>query len=709
MTVDDTAGGHLVEAARGRSGSGSSETLSVTAIARTASRSAWAWLVRTYATVDPRSLGVCRILLGLLVFADVARRYKDLDAYYTNMGWLTNHFSLYKPMSSHVFSLYHAFSTPSEVRVLFFAHCAINLLFLVGYRTRLMQVLVWVLLSSMNSRNIIIENGGFVMLTLLVMWSWFLPLGQRFSVDSWLRSWRTRREKTLDDLNDRSRPRLPVSPVVSLAVTAIILQWSVNYLLNTVHKDGFTWRDGSAIYYFVQQSRLLHAPGVWLRDHTPYMVLSWLTHATLIIEAAVAFLWVSPIFPKVARMLAWVLGVSLHLGILAFATLGPFVWVMMIPYAMFIPREVWEWTSARMRRGRRRLVVFLDAQSPLSLCIGRVVKRLDALDLIRFAPATTKKVASTLSVAPECTSGPPEASASGSKAVAEVVTALPWPRWCTRFVLAIGGGWVLNSCLERLLRGRQTWTRRLGLDLPGASEQAEPSRALLAFRRRARAAGTVALVFLLGVCTSQVLFENRAIPGWMKPTSRPEWVTAMVVYGRMFQGWSMFAPDPPREDGWVVVDGRTKDGRKLDPLTGRAPNFSMNLRYGPDFSAQWEAFNMRIHEKRFSVYYPGFQDFLKNHHLLTGRSADELVAFDVWYMGRYINPPGQGFSDNFYRKLFSFGTVTDSAVPNAKRPKSGSARPPSAKPSGAPPATPRFGQRDARPRAPAAGGPRNAP
>lgn len=713
MMVNDAASGSLPPRARGGSGVGPSGVQGVAANVRLSLRSVWAWLVRTYATVDPRSLGVCRILLGLLVFVDVARRYKDLDAYYTNLGWLTNHFSLYKPMSSHVFSLYHAFSTPAEVRVLFFVHCVVNLLFLVGYRTRLTQLAALVLLSSLNSRNIIIENGGFVMLTLLVMWSWFLPLGQRFSVDAWLASWRARRETTLDELNDRSRPRPAVAPVVSLAVTAIILQWMINYLLNVLHKDGLTWRDGTAVYYFVQQSRLLHAPGVWLREHTPFFVLSALTHLTLIVEAAIAFLWVSPVFPKVARMVAWVLGISLHLGIFVYATLGPFVWIMMIPYAMFIPREVWDWLSARVRRGRQRLVLFLDPRSPVAVAVGRVVKRLDVLELIRFAPAASEKAARRLTAALEPAIGQRARTVSGRAALALVVNALPWPRRCARVVLAAGVGAALNAGLRRLLGQRALWTRRLGLDLPPVAEQAPPSRAALALRRWGRAAGTVALVFLLAVCTSQVLLENRAIPGWMKPTSRPEWVTAMVVYGRMFQGWSMFAPDPPREDGWVVVDGRTADGRKLDPLTGKAPNFSMDLPYGPDFTAQWEAFNMRIHEKRFSTYYPGFQEYLKNHHLLTGKPADALVAFDVWYMGRFINPPGQGFSKPFFRKLFSHGIVHDSGVPESDRGKTDSApsartprptRSTEARPMGGSPPVPRLRSlgegkpRDASPR-----------
>jgi hypothetical protein len=618
---------------------------------------------------------VCRILLGALLFADVARRYKDLDAYYTNLGWLTNHFALFRPMASHVFSFYHAFSTPAEVRVLFFVHCAVNLLFLVGYRTRLTQFLALVLLCSINSRNIIIENGGFVMLTLLTLWSWVLPLGQRFSVDSWLTSWRSSPERTLEDLNDRSRPRLPVSPVVSLAITAIILQWAINYFLNTVHKDGPTWRDGSAIYYFVQQSRLLHPFGMWLKDHTPYVVLAWLTHSTLVLEGAIAFLWVSPFFPKLARMLAWVLGASLHFGILAFATLGPFVWIMMIPYAMFIPRELWDGVAARMRRGRARLVMFLDPQSPLSVSVGRVVKRLDTLELIRFAPARSNKVQSKLALALDLSPAPTKPSSSGRAAAVTLLGALPWPRACSRFVALVGGGWALETCLARLLSARAVWARRLGLDAPlptlppGGQNRPQASRARRAFQRIGFALGELLTVFLLIVSTSQVLMENRAVPVWMKPKSRPHWVEAMVVYGRLFQGWSMFSPDPPREDGWVVVDGRTKGGGKLDPLTGRAPDFSLSPRGGPDFSAQWEAFHMRIHEQRFSVFYPGFQDFLKNHHRLSGNPSEELVAFDVWYVGRYINPPGHGFSENFYRKLFGFGAVQDSGVPEAARRK----------------------------------------
>lgn len=630
-----------------------------------AGKRAWSWLIKTYATVDPRSLGVCRILLGLLIFVDVARRYRDLDAYYTNLGWLTNHFAMFRPMSSHLFSIYHAFSTPGEVRVLFFAHCLVNLLFMVGYRTRLTQLLAIVLLTSLNSRNIIIENGGFVMLALLAIWTWVLPMGQRFSVDAWLRAWRGHRETSLSDLNDRSRPALPVAPVVSLAVTAVILQWAVNYTLNVVHKTGPTWHNGTAVYYFVYESRLLHSFGVWLRDRTPLTVLELLTYGTLWVEGAIAFLWVSPFFSKVARMIAWPLGIGLHLGIGIYATLGPFVWIMMIPYAMFIPREFWEWLSKRRRVRRPKLTLLLDDKNGFALALGRVVKRLDSAGLVRFGAANATMQAATLSIVEGVGAQASRHELTGKAAARRLLEVALFPRWLSKAFLALGSAGLLARVTEGLLAKRRRWSRRLGLDGPSAPPvyASAPSGARVLGRRIARALGELFVVLLLVVSTSQVLIENRAIPHWMKPMHRPEWMTAMVVYPRLFQGWSMFAPDPPRDDGWVVVDGRTIDGRKLDPLTGKEPNFSLDLSYGPNFTAQWEAFHMRIHEGRFQPYYAGFEEYLKNQHLISKRPQDQLVAFDVWYVMRYINAPGAGFTPPIYRKLFGFGQVPDSGVP----------------------------------------------
>ena len=120
----------------------------------------WAFLRDTYGTADPRSLGLFRIALACLLFVDVARRWADVDAHYANTGWLTNHFMLFRPMSDHLFSIYLACSTPGEVRTLMAFHLLVCVLLAVGWHTRIMHVLAALLLVSINSRNIMLENGG---------------------------------------------------------------------------------------------------------------------------------------------------------------------------------------------------------------------------------------------------------------------------------------------------------------------------------------------------------------------------------------------------------------------------------------------------------------------------------------------------------------------------------------------------------------------
>jgi hypothetical protein len=159
-------------------------------------------------------------------------------------------------------------------------HLAICVLFAIGYRTRLMHVLLALLTVSLNSRNIMLENGGWVVLTELVVWSMFLPTGRRFSVDALRASLRSRREATPAALAE-PLPR-DTTPVVSFAVAALIFQWVVIYYFNVVHKSGPEWRNGSAVYYFFQQDRMVTGLGAWLREHLPVWSYYGMTYSTFL-------------------------------------------------------------------------------------------------------------------------------------------------------------------------------------------------------------------------------------------------------------------------------------------------------------------------------------------------------------------------------------------------------------------------------------------
>jgi hypothetical protein len=259
---------------------------------------------------------------------------------------------------------------------------------------------------------------------------------------------------------------------------------------------------------------------------------------------------------------------------------------------------------------------------------------------------------------------------TGVTALRRVGDAIPFG-----FLLALptwlpGIGKMIERRLQQASRKPKRADRYFELDkLPGAPERLEPppSAAALGFAR-VQKLGAEALVLVLVVCCgSQVLIENRAVPKWLKPEKRPDWMTAVVVYPRMFQGWSMFAPSPPADDGRVVVDGVTKDGRKLDPLTGQTPTFEVQPKGGFRMNQIWGDWHRRIGEQRFEGYLEGVREMIKNYHLVTGEKQNELRSYEVWFVNERIPPPGQKRGEPERRRLFSFG-VADPATPRPKRP-----------------------------------------
>jgi predicted DCC family thiol-disulfide oxidoreductase YuxK len=531
-----------------------------------------------------------------------------------------------------------------------------------------MHVFAAVLITSLNSRNIMLENGGYVVLNLLVVWSMFLPLDRRFSVDAFLRSWRARREGTSAALEDRSLPERDTRPVVSLAVAALILQWAVIYYFNVVHKNGPLWRDGTAVYYFFQQDRMVTVLGAWLRYVMPFWIITFMTFGTLVIESTLVVLLLSPVAPGISRMIAWILVCTLHLTIDAVVQLGPFSYAMATMFFLLIPARFWELFASRRRAIKPKRKLYFDPDDGFCLSLCRFVKRLDGLALVEFvplkgspdeaagpdAPAAEKLGRETLTVGDET-----GRLWTGAEALYRLAQALPLVRFPLLVVRVIGIRTLVDRALARLAQRRARVSQFFALDaLPRSDLRApEPTPARRELASVSALAQTACVAVLIIATGSQVLVENRAVPEWLKPKRRPEWMEAIVIYPRLFQGWSMFAPGPPLDDGRLVVEGRTKDGRHLDPLTGQKPTFEVQPRDGFRMNQIWGDFHRRIGEPRFSVYLGGVRDFLLNHHEITGRPEDQLVAFEVWYVTEVIPPPGTPEPPPQKRLLLRHGTL----------------------------------------------------
>jgi hypothetical protein len=482
-------------------------------------------------------------------------------------------------------------------------------------------------------------------------------------VDAWIRSWRARREGTIAALNDRSAPVSDVTPVVSLAVTALILQWATIYYFNVVHKNGPSWRDGTAVYYFFQQDRMVTLFGAWVRDVLPLGGIKLLTWSALAIEAVVALLLLSPIKSGTARLVAWVLISVLHLSIDAVVQLGPFSWAMVIMFAVLVPSQSWRWLRAALERRASRRVVYLDSENGFALSIGRIIKRLDVLGLVKFEPAPEPPASGAAEVSERAgfaVSDRPDGQVwTGTEALVRLFDALVLPCALVAWMRLPGLRGFFERRLERVFARRERLARFFGVGaLPGSDDMAASKSG---FRETlglgAKWVGQACVLLLMIATASQVLLENRAVPKWMKPEKRPEWMTAMVVYPRLFQGWSMFAPSPPMDDGRLVVDGRTVDGRRFDPLTGGEPSFEVQPKDGFRMNQIWGDFHRRIAEPRFRTYHQGVREFLLKHHELTGRPQDRLIAFDLWFVNERIPPPGEPKAPPTRNKVLSHGRV----------------------------------------------------
>ncbi|HEX2656840.1 MAG TPA: DCC1-like thiol-disulfide oxidoreductase family protein [Polyangia bacterium] len=619
----------------------------------------------TYLRIDPRTLGLGRIGLAAVLLIDLVRRLPWLGTFYSNDGLIPNHTMLWRPPFPRIFSVFFMASRPEEAAVWFVVAGLCFFCFLIGYRTRLFHVLSFVMTTSLHNRILMAENWGGVAIGTLMLWTMFLPLGARFSVDAVRASLRSRAGETSDDLK-AGVPLPDPRPVESLAVLGLLLQLAAIYWFNFVHKSGATWRTGTAIYYVLHQERIVTGFAVWLRDHLPFGAMKALTFATLVIEATAPALVLMPLLWRWTRPLAAVLLAGLHLSILSMLNLGIFSLAMVAFDPFLLGAAQWR-LFARLvpRRGRGR-IVYYDAGCGLCFWGVRVLARLDVHRRLRWianrdlatgpAGVDSTLLAHTLLVVP---SGEGDARRwTGARAGLEVLAALPLGMALTWPARLPGVRWLAERIFDAFARRRlavSAWLGMCGADVavaPRASTAPAPCRVWLRARVRGLGEPLVALVFL--IVGAELTVANRAVPPWLRAEHRPDWMVASVMYPHLFGGWSLFAPDAPTSDQMVYVDAVTRDGRHVDPFnafgsrTAALPVDAVVTRLGHD--SFWCDYTNQIPNQ--GIYHQALTDWILRYPDRTGNPDDTLVGFEAYSLTQDTPPPGESGPRNIKRERF---------------------------------------------------------
>jgi hypothetical protein len=212
---------------------------------------------------------------------------------------------------------------------------------MIGFRTRLATVLLFVGVMSFERRDPHILNAGDQLLRMMAFYLIFSPAGDALSLDRWRRA---------PDAFWEFPLRAP------WVLRLMQIQLSVIYFATVWAKvGGERWRDGTAVSYVLRIEDYLRFPTPrFLADSV--VLVELLTYGTLLLELALAVL----VWNRTLRPWVLALGVSLHLSIAYSIMVGFFTLLMLTMYLTFLPpekadelvRSARRWL--RHRRDRRR-------------------------------------------------------------------------------------------------------------------------------------------------------------------------------------------------------------------------------------------------------------------------------------------------------------------------------------------------------------------
>jgi predicted DCC family thiol-disulfide oxidoreductase YuxK len=344
------------------------------------------YILSSYLRVDLRTLGIFRFVFGLVCFIDIYRRFQYIEVFYSDRGIAPLGLT-----SGNSFSLLSALQLGSVEAVTIFFYLALlfSFFFMVGYKTKFSQVIMVITLLSIHNRLIIVENGGDFVVNAFLVWSVFLPLGKRFSVDRLFYSLRYFKDSTPTSLNSGSliASNEPKN-YWGLAYLACILQLSIIYFFNFVNKSSGTWQDGSSLYYFYKLDVFLTPIGNFIKEFSlmPMWLSKILTGMTLQLEFWVPLLLIVPVYTLWLRRFSMVSMIGFHIIIGLSMNIGAFSWVMISVLLLLLSaRDIDLLRGYLSRLSSGPFTAFYDSDCGFCHQTARIIRRMDLFENITWA------------------------------------------------------------------------------------------------------------------------------------------------------------------------------------------------------------------------------------------------------------------------------------------------------------------------------------
>lgn len=294
--------------------------------------------------LDVRSLALFRIVLGLLMIFDLLYRAQDLKAHYTDAGILP--IALVSVgQQQHWWWTIHSLHPALALEVVLFLIAGLfSLSLILGYRTRMVSIVCWFLLVSVQNRNTMVLTGGDTMIRMMAFWAMFLPLNACWSVDRLL---------------DRSDTPLP-KRIFSVASTALVMQFALIYLCGALLKTGPTWRvNHEATFYALSLGQFATPLAKALLPHRD--LLRTLTFLTWNLEFLAPFLLLASSFSGPLRTVVVLAYMGFHISLGECLELGLFPIIGALSWLVLMPNWFWLTLSRLANRFSWKTPAFVSA------------------------------------------------------------------------------------------------------------------------------------------------------------------------------------------------------------------------------------------------------------------------------------------------------------------------------------------------------------
>lgn len=511
---------------------------------------------------DLRVVGLFRILFALVLLGDQCIRLADWGAFQSAAGIVSLGDSLTWD-SPWVWSLYWlslGHLLPAFLEAL---RLVATVALLLGVRARLAAFVLFVLLASLMARNPLLLQGGDKVLVVVAFFAALLPLGETWSLH---RLWFG------GALAHRHRSAATVAYTIQ-----VLLVWFMAGVLKTGEQ---WWQDGTAI------SMALH-----LEAFASEFARLWRHWDGLLRPLTLLVFWIECLAPLLmlvpaawCRLAGLLALIALEVGIWLSLEVGLFPAICLVALLPLVPVQVadlWvRWWRSRRPAENVPLTLFFDGDCRFCAFACRLLLACCGTRGPELRPAQSDPVAAAILEqdfawsAVDAVQAPGDGPAAGQAAryrrgwaaVQFVVERSPRP-WLARVLPGPRTGARFYSWLGR---------HRGALGAAGA----------LAFGRNevrgspGRAAGVVAAIAL-----AIVLAWNAATyPALRDRLDLRPWIEPLAGTLNLLQYWDMFAPVPYLQDGWHAMPGLSREGVRVDVLSGEpvslAPPVDGPDRYG---------------------------------------------------------------------------------------------------------------------------------